>query len=100
MLLIILLKIKKHILSIYVPCHYILNEEDELLKILDVGEVRVDIEVLGKSEVYETKFSRVWLTNHFNLENEIVARFIENTDCPSIIKRNKTEKNLKFRFIM
>ena len=80
------------------PLHSI--EEDELLKILDVGEVRVDIEVLGKSEVYETKFSRVWLTNHFNLENEIVARFIENTDCPSIIKRNKTEKNLKFRFIM
>ena len=81
---------KTHIIDIRaVPLHS--NEEDELLKILDVGEVRVDIEALGKSEVYETKFSGVWLISHYNLENEIVARFIEITDCPSIIKSNETE---------
>lgn len=61
------------------------GEEDTIIETLGRGEVAAELEVLGPSEVYETRFAGVWLVTHFNQEKNIVSRFIEVTRVPDIL---------------
>jgi hydrogenase-1 operon protein HyaF len=52
---------------------------------LGTGEVKVVLEAMGPSQIYETQFSGVWRVTHYNATNEVVGRFIEVTRIPEIL---------------
>ena len=62
------------------------GEEETIIATLGCGEVHAKLNALGPSEIYETRFSGVWLITHFNEENSIISRFIEITVFPDILK--------------
>jgi hydrogenase-1 operon protein HyaF len=62
------------------------GEEEVILNTLGKGEVHARLDVLGPSEIYETRYSGVWLITHFNENDNVVSRFIEITELPDILK--------------
>lgn len=62
------------------------GEEDDIIDRLGQGEVHARLNVLGPSEIYETRHAGVWLITHYNENEEIVSRFIEITSIPEILK--------------
>jgi hydrogenase-1 operon protein HyaF len=61
------------------------GEFDQLDAALGTGEVRVLLESLGSSRIYETQFSGVWRITHSNPTGEIVGRYVEVTRIPEIL---------------
>ncbi len=61
------------------------GEEQKLEKYLGKGEVLIELNTLGKSTFYETRFSGVWLVSHYNQEDELIAKLIEITYLPEMI---------------
>ena len=61
------------------------GEENKILQTLGEGEVHVELDVLGKSAIYETHYSGVWVVTHLNNEDATVGRFIEVTTMPEIL---------------
>ena len=72
------------------------GEEEKLLDILGTGEVSVNLNSLGPSEIIETQFNGVWLVTHFNDENEIISRHIEITFMPDILFSQKMDMSTSF----
>jgi hydrogenase-1 operon protein HyaF len=62
------------------------GEEETIIDTLGHGEVRAHLDALGPSEIVETRFAGVWLITHYNIENNIIGRFIEITKLPDILK--------------
>ena len=58
----------------------------ELIGLLGEGEVHARLSALGPSDIYETRYPGVWLVTHYNDNEEIMSRFIEVIDMPSILK--------------
>lgn len=67
------------------------GEEEQIFLKLGHGEVQVQLDALGRSEIYETQYKGVWLVTHFNSEDSIVGRFIEITLIPEILKSQQEE---------
>ncbi len=61
------------------------GEEQKLESLLGKGEVLIELNTLGKSTFYETRFSGVWLVSHYNQEDELIAKLIEITYLPEMI---------------
>jgi len=61
------------------------GEEQKLEDYLGKGEVLIELNTLGKSTFYESRFSGVWLVNHYNQEDELIAKLIEITYLPEMI---------------
>lgn len=61
------------------------GEEDKIIAALGTGEVQVQLNAMGPSDIIETQYAGVWLITHKNDENEIVSRFIEITKLPDIL---------------
>ncbi len=61
------------------------GEFDKLDGALGTGEVRIVLDAMGPSQIYETQFSGVWRVTHFNAANEVVGRFVEVTRIPEIL---------------
>ena len=61
------------------------GEEEKLENYLGQGEVRVELNALGRSTFTETRFSGVWIVSHFSEEGEAVGKFIEVTYMPDMI---------------
>lgn len=61
------------------------GEEKKIEKMLGVGEISVTLNALGPSKVIETSISGVWLITHYNMEEEVLGKFIEITKVPSLI---------------
>ena len=61
------------------------GEEDKLEQYLGRGEISVELNALGKSTFYETRFSGVWIVTHYNQEDEIIGKLIEITTMPEMI---------------
>ena len=72
------------------------GEEEKLLNILGNGEVKVQLDALGPSEIIETKFNGVWLITHFNDDNEIMSRHIEITRMPEILFSQNIDINTSY----
>ncbi|MBI5041853.1 MAG: hydrogenase expression/formation protein [Gammaproteobacteria bacterium] len=62
------------------------GELDYLQHTLGTGEVRVEVDALGKSEVQETAFRGIWWVTHCNTADDVMAEFIEVSFCPDIIR--------------
>lgn len=61
------------------------GEEERIDAILGRGEVRAELDVLGKIVVQETAYPGAWLVTHRNVDDAIVAKFIEVTRMPDIL---------------
>ena len=61
------------------------GDEDELLSQLGQGEISLTMDSLGKSRIWETAFSGVWVVDHRNAEGERVALQIEVCRIPEIV---------------
>jgi len=62
------------------------GEEQRIEALLGTGEVRAEFEALGPSVVQETGYAGVWLITHRNRDLETVARFIEVSRMPEILR--------------
>lgn len=61
------------------------GEEEKIMSLLGVGEVQAQLDALGLSEIFETKYAGVWIVTHYNDEGHIISRFIEVTRMPEIL---------------
>jgi len=61
-------------------------DEARLFEILGRGEVEAQLNALGNSLIRETGIPGVWLIEHFNADQQLVAKLIEVTAMPSILK--------------
>ena len=61
------------------------GEFDKIDGALGTGEVKVVLDAMGPSQIYETQFSGVWRITHFSAANDIVGRYIEVTRIPEIL---------------
>ncbi len=62
------------------------GDEKALDAVLGTGEVRATVDVLGTSHVAETAIAGVWRVDHFDQQGETLARFVEITFVPDILK--------------
>ncbi len=62
------------------------GEQDQLIKFLGKGEINAQLDALGKSEIIETGFPGIWLIIHYNINHEIMGKFIEITRMPAILE--------------
>ena len=62
------------------------GEEVRIEEALGDGEVHAELNALGTTTIRETGYSGVWIVTHKNTEDEVVARFIEVTRIPQILK--------------
>lgn len=62
------------------------GEEQHIAEALGRGEVRAELDMLGQTVVQETSYPGVWLVIHRNAEESVVARLIEVTDMPDILR--------------
>lgn len=61
------------------------GEFEKIDAALGTGEVKVVLEAMGPSQIYETQFSGVWRITHLNAANEVVGRYVEVTRIPEIL---------------
>jgi hydrogenase-1 operon protein HyaF len=57
-----------------------------LEKCLGHGEISVQLDAAGRSEIRETGFSGVWWTRHCDETGRIIAMLIEVTTVPDILR--------------
>jgi HupH hydrogenase expression protein, C-terminal conserved region len=57
----------------------------ELEALLGRGEVEVELNVAGRSEIWETGYSGVWWVRHRGDGGKIASQSIEITACPKIL---------------
>ena len=60
-------------------------EEKQLEAFLGVGEVKAEMNALGRSLFQETQYSGVWIVTHYNNQEDIMGRFITVTRAPDIL---------------
>jgi len=70
------------------------GEEERIKQVLGTGEVRAELDALGPTFVQETSYPGVWLVTHRNSEQEIVARFVEVTRMPELLKSQRQDIEL------
>lgn len=68
-----------------------------LFDALGEGEVRAELESLGKTVIRESRYSGVWIIEHMNAAGGIASRFVEITWIPSLLQAQAedVQKGLK-----
>ena len=61
------------------------GDEEQLLAALGRGEVKVTLDALGPTQVWETRYAGVWVLDHYNADNERIALTVEVTRIPDIL---------------
>ena len=67
------------------------GEIDYLKDALGGGEVRSDIDALGRSQVLEKHIKGVWWVTHHNNQDEVMAEFLEVSFCPDIVRAQRDD---------
>ena len=62
------------------------GEETRIEEALGQGEVRVELNALGRSDIVETQYPGVWLITHSNTEGKVVGKYIEIALIPDILQ--------------
>ena len=60
-------------------------DRDQLEEILGRGEVQVELDLAGASEIWETSYSGVWWIRHKGAEDKIATEEIAVTPVPEIL---------------
>ena len=61
-------------------------ENGESEAALGAGEISAVLEAMGPSEIRETGYPGVWLVTHFNVDRQLMGKFIEITRVPDLLK--------------
>lgn len=67
------------------------GELDYLREVLGAGEVRIEIEALGKSRINETAVRGVWWVTHYNALDDRMAEFLEISFCPDLVRAHRDD---------
>jgi hydrogenase-1 operon protein HyaF len=67
------------------------GEAEEIEAVLGEGEVRAELNALGPTVISETSYAGVWLVTHRNTDQSVVARFIEVTRVPELLKSQEAD---------
>lgn len=70
------------------------GDEDHLLELLGEGEVTATLDSLGKTTIKESRFSGVWIVDHYNNEAERIAFQIEVIDIPELLRAQADDMSL------
>ncbi|AKH19519.1 hydrogenase expression/formation C-terminal domain-containing protein [Sedimenticola thiotaurini] len=62
------------------------GDEERLLDLLGQGEVQATLDSLGRTSIKESRFSGVWIVDHYNSEDERIAFQIEVIDIPDLLR--------------
>jgi len=62
------------------------GEESHIETALGEGEVRVELNALGRSEIIETQYPGVWLISHSNTDGALLGKYIEIALIPDILQ--------------
>lgn len=57
-----------------------------IMDALGQGEVKAELDVLGKTIIRESRYSGVWIIEHLNGSGGVASRFIEITEAPSLLR--------------
>lgn len=68
------------------------EEREQLFELLGHGELKISLSTLGKSEIYETLFSGVWVIQHRDEQGQFNGMFIEIGDIPDIILSHEDDR--------
>ncbi len=63
----------------------------ELERRLGRGEINIQLDAFGRSEIYETGFSGVWFTQHLDEAGRVIARLIEVAFVPTILRADEED---------
>ena len=66
------------------------GEEAAIEDTLGEGEVQALLSALGPSEFRETSYPGVWVVTHYNLDKQVVGKYVEVAFVPSLL-RSQTE---------
>jgi hydrogenase-1 operon protein HyaF len=61
------------------------GEEERILEVLGTGEARVELSIMGSSQVVETSFPGVWVVTHHDAQGALLTRFVEIARVPDIV---------------
>ncbi len=67
------------------------GEEERIEEALGNGEVRAEVDALGPTIIQETSYPGVWLITHKNADDVVVARFIEVTYIPELLRAQQAD---------
>jgi hydrogenase-1 operon protein HyaF len=67
------------------------GEEDRILGALGEGEVRAELDSLGRSVVCESAYAGCWIVTHYDDADEVRARFIEIIRMPEILESQHSD---------
>ena len=67
------------------------GEEARIETLLGEGEIRAELNALGRSDILETRFPGVWLITHRNTEDVILGRHIQICFIPEILKAQQRD---------
>jgi hydrogenase-1 operon protein HyaF len=59
--------------------------------VLGRGEVRAELDALGRSSVEETAFAGVWWTRHYDGDGTLASELLEVTFCPEILRSHPVD---------
>lgn len=62
------------------------GEETRLETLLGRGEVTVELNALGRSDILETQYPGVWLITHRNTDDSVLGKYIEIALIPDILQ--------------
>jgi hydrogenase-1 operon protein HyaF len=62
------------------------GEEAHIEAALGQGEVRVELNALGRSDIIETQYPGAWLITHSNTDGTILGKYIEIALIPDILQ--------------
>jgi len=61
------------------------GDYDQIKAILGDGEVTATVSAMGPTQIRETHIPGIWWVTHYNLDEEVMAEFIEVTALPQIL---------------
>ena len=67
------------------------GEEERIEETLGTGEVRAEVDALGPTIIQETSYPGVWLITHKNTDGVTVARFVEVTYIPELLRSQQAD---------
>ena len=67
------------------------GEEERIEAALGAGEVRAQVDALGPTLIQETSYPGVWLITHKNADDVVIARFIEVTYIPEMLRSQQAD---------
>jgi hydrogenase-1 operon protein HyaF len=62
------------------------GDMNRLLAVLGEGEVKAELDALGKTLIRESRYSGVWIIEHMNDAGGVAGRFVEITWVPSLLQ--------------